>query len=185
MQYWEHFLATEILWHKDCVPRRTHDLESFLWVMIYICINYRGPYGQRSVPPVGTPGWLLPGRLPQHRSEICKERLGVQDWISTCSIYFAPYFNHPVIVVGLGFIASKLSPASLKTSSEGSQSPSFSESPDLYDYMILVLQHIIENLPVEEPPSEDVVQKARETYRHRQNLSSEKKSKNGCNNTVE
>lgn len=173
MQFAEHFLATEILWRKGCAPRQRHDLESFLWVMLFVCINYIGPYGQRRVPPSGSPGWLQPVRLYQHRLDICKERFRVEDWVSTCNAYFSPYFHYPAIVGGLGFLASLLSPpGSLKINPDGRNSPSFPENPVTHNDMICALEYIIASLPVEEPPLEDVVQKAREAYRRRQSLPS-------------
>jgi len=157
-------LATEILWHKGCAPRRRHDLESFLWVMLFVCINHIGPYGQRRKPPSGAPRWLRPCRL--YGLDICKERSQVTNWTSTCNEFFSPYFNHPAIVSGLADLASKLSPpGSIKTRPVGNKSRSLADKPVMHDYMISVLDYIITHLPVEEPPSEDVVQKAREAYR--------------------
>jgi hypothetical protein len=76
-------------------------------------------------------------------------------------------------VDGLGFLASLLSPPdSLKITLDDRNSPSFPENPVTYDHMICALEHIIERLPVEEPPSVYVVLKAREAYRRRQSLPS-------------
>ncbi|KAG2114610.1 uncharacterized protein F5147DRAFT_821871 [Suillus discolor] len=161
------YLATEILWHKSCSPRRRHDLESFLWVMLSICINFIGPYSQkRTVLPSCVPNWLQPDCLPSHRLDISQERFQVEDWSSTCSACFSDYFNHPPIVKGLANLASKLSPpGSLKIKPNGSKSATFPENPVTHDDMILVLKDIVAELPVEQPPSEDDVRKARERYR--------------------
>ncbi|OJA16949.1 hypothetical protein AZE42_11084 [Rhizopogon vesiculosus] len=172
-QYSEHFLATEILWNKGCAPRRRHDLESFLWVMLFVCMNHIGPYGQRRKPPSGAPRWLRPGRL--YALDICKERSQVTNWTSTCNEFFSPYFNHPAIVSGLADLASKLSPpGSIKTRPVGNKPRSLADKPVMHDYMISVLDYIIAHLPVEEPPSEDVVRKAREAYRSGPSLRSTK-----------
>lgn len=90
----------------------------------------------------------------------------MEDWTSTCSACFSDYFNHPPIVKGLAHLASKLSPpGSLQIRSNGSKSATFPENPVTHDDMILVLKNIIAELPVEQPPSEDDVQKARDRYR--------------------
>ncbi|KAG2103023.1 hypothetical protein BD769DRAFT_170308 [Suillus cothurnatus] len=161
------YLATEILWHKSCSPRRRHDLESFLWVMLFICINFMGPYSQkRARLPSWVPKWLQPNLMPSYRLDISQERFRVGDWTSTCSASFSHYFNHPPIVNGLAHLASKLSPrGSLKIKSDGSKSATFPENPVTHDDMILVLKNIIAELPEEQPPSEDDIRKARERYR--------------------
>ncbi|KAG1776009.1 hypothetical protein EV702DRAFT_360672 [Suillus placidus] len=163
---YEHFLATEILWHKGCSPRRRHDLESFLWVMLFICINFVGPYSQgRAVLPSVVPKWLRPDLLLLYRLDISRERFQVDDWTSTCSACFSDYFNHPPIVKGLAYLASKLSPPGSLQKSNGSKTATFPENPVTHDDMISVLENIVAELPVEQPPSEDDVRKARERYR--------------------
>ncbi|KIK33372.1 hypothetical protein CY34DRAFT_813668 [Suillus luteus UH-Slu-Lm8-n1] len=169
---YEHFLASEILWHKGCSPRRRHDLESFLWVMLFICINFVGPYSQRRTElPSWVPNWLRPDLLLSYRLDICQERFRVEDWTSTCNACFSDYFNHPPIVKGLAHLASKLSPpGSLQIRANGSKSATFPDNPVTHDDMISVLKNIIAELPEEQPPSEDDVQKARERYRSTQSL---------------
>jgi len=83
-------------------------------------------------------------------------------------------------VKGLAHLASKLSPpGSLKVDGSQKLSASFPENPVTHDDMILVLENIIEELPVEQPPSEDVVRKARERYESKRSLGCypERKSK--------
>lgn len=135
--------------------------------MLSICINFVGPYSQkRTVLPSCVPNWLQPDCLPSHRLDISQERFQVEDWTSTCSACFSDYFNHPPIVKGLANLASKLSPpGSLKIKPNGSKSATFPENPVTHDDMILVLKDIVAELPVEKPPSEDDVRKARERYR--------------------
>ncbi|KAG2035319.1 hypothetical protein BDR03DRAFT_962753 [Suillus americanus] len=161
------YLATEILWHKNCSPRRRHDLESFLWVMLFICINFTGPYSQkRTRLPSWVPKWLQPDLTPSYRLDISQERFEVKDWTFTCRACFSSYFNHPTTVNGLASLASKLSPpGSLKIKSDGGKSVTFPENPVTHDDMMLVLRNIIDDLPVEQPPSEDDIEKARERYR--------------------
>jgi hypothetical protein len=68
-------------------------------------------------------------------------------------------------------LSSKLSPpGSLQVRANGSKSATFPDNPVTHDDMISVLKNVIAELPEEQPPSEDDVQKARERYRSTQSL---------------
>ena len=90
-------MAIDLLWGPATPHEPRFDLESFFYVLVYICAVYVGPMGQtrsENTKPEFLIEWLYPSTFQTLGYVKSAQRdMSIHNWRKKVSIEFAPYWN--------------------------------------------------------------------------------------------